>query len=81
MRGMVEAILGEIEADPSIRATDISLDIESGSWFKKRRLIHIRGTVRTRDQERRVSEIAQKCAGGFYEVVNHLVVKMVRTKP
>ena len=75
VREIAEIILTEIEGDPTIKTRDIILDVESAGLFKKRKYIHIRGTVRSREQEERVSKIAMKHACGLYEIVNHMTVR------
>jgi DNA polymerase III delta subunit len=75
MSDVTQAIMREIESDPTINATDILLDLESKGLFKKRKTLHIRGAVHSVDQKGKVVQIAQRHAGDECEVVDHLVVK------
>ncbi len=75
MAEIEQAILKEIANDLSIDTMNICVDIQAKGFLKKKKFLHIFGTVHSQDQIGKLEKIAQRHAGNAYEVANHLGVR------
>jgi hypothetical protein len=74
MLDLIDKIISEIESDPRIDAREISLDITSKGFLKKRKTLNINGMMESNIEKDRVLEIVKKQAGNNYDVADKLVI-------
>jgi hypothetical protein len=74
MADIIDKIMAEIESDPTIDAREISLDISSKGFLKRRRLLNVNGMVQSTAEKARIVGIVQRQAGDSYDVTDKLVV-------
>ena len=72
MPEIAQSILKEIGDDLSIDTMNVCVDIQAKGFLKRKKFLHIFGTVHTQDQIGKIEKIAKRHAGNAYEVVNHL---------
>ena len=75
MPDLAQTILTEIGNDLSIETRNLCVDVQERGVFRRKRLLHIWGTVHSEDQVDKVEGIARRYAGNSYEIVNHLSTK------
>lgn len=75
MSELQSIIMRDIEDDVTISAKDISVQIESKGFLKKRRLVRLVGTVSSEVEKKKAGQIAVHHAGDAYDVVNELTIK------
>ncbi len=74
MKELIDQVMAEIEADPTINAKEINLDVQSKGFLKRRKLLNVNGMVDSAAEMESVLRIVQRQAGDNYDVVNKLVV-------
>jgi hypothetical protein len=67
--------MAEIESDPTFNAKDISLDMTSKGFLKRRKTLNVHGTVASTAEKDRLMKIVQREAGDNYDVSDKVVVK------
>ena len=75
MPEITQTILTAIGNELSIDTMNICVDVLSKGLLKRKKSLHIFGTVHSQDQIAKVEKIARRHAGNTYEVENHLEVK------
>jgi len=75
MSDVITTIMKELDSDPTISSSGILLDLESHGVFRRRKTLHLRGAVHSREQAGKAVEIARRHAGADCDVVDNLVVK------
>jgi hypothetical protein len=75
MPEITKTILTDIANDLSINTMNICVDIDERGLFKKKKSMHIFGTVQSQIQVDKIEKIVRRHAGNIYEVVNHLSIK------
>ena len=70
MPEITQTILAEIGNDLSIDTMNICIDVQAKGFLKRKKSLHIFGTVHSQDQIGKVEKIVQKHARNAYEVVN-----------
>ena len=75
MPEITQTILTAIGSDLSIDTMNVCIDVETKGILRKKKILHVFGTVRSQDQIQKVEQIARRHAGNAYEVVNHLELK------
>jgi hypothetical protein len=74
MADIIDRIMAALESDPTIDAREISLDISSKGFLKRRKLLNVNGMVKSTAEKARVVGIVQRQAGDNYDVTDKLVV-------
>ena len=75
MADIIGKIMAEIESDPTLNAKDISLDMTSKGFLKRRKTLNVHGTVGSTAEKDRVMKIVQREAGDNYDISDKLAVK------
>jgi osmotically-inducible protein OsmY len=75
MSEITDTIMRDIEADASIKAHTISIEVDAKGFLKRRRIIRLVGTVHSEASKEKASWIAEHHAGDNYDVVNELTIK------
>ena len=75
MADLVSTIIRDIEADGLINATEILLDITSKGFIRRRKFLHIHGSVSSEAEKKKVIRIAEHHTGDNYSITDELVVK------
>jgi hypothetical protein len=74
MEDLLELIKRDIEDDISINTNGIKIEIKRRSIVKRRKTIHIFGSVPSEREKKLVTSIAEHHGGDRYSVLNELVV-------
>jgi hypothetical protein len=75
MVDIIGKIMAEIEADPTINATEIRLDVTSKGFLMRRKALNVHGSVKSTAEKDRIMSIVQREAGDNYDVMDKLAVK------
>ena len=75
MSDVISMIMRDIEDDNSIKARDIIVEAKAKGLVKRRRYVHIHGSIDSTVAKDKVTRIAEHHAGDNYDVVNELAVK------
>ena len=75
MADIIDKIMAEIESDPTINAKEVSLDMTSKGFLKRRKTLNVHGTVKSTAEKDRVMKIVQREAGDNYDVTDKLAVE------
>jgi len=75
MADIIAKIIAEIESDPTTNAKEISLDVTSKGFLKRRKTLNVRGSVKSTVEKDRVMKIIQREAGDNYDIGDKLAVK------
>jgi len=75
MPEITQTILTAIGNDLSIDTMNICLDVESKGVLRKKKIVHIWGTVGSQDLVNEVERVVRNHAGNAYSVDNHLSTK------
>ncbi len=71
---IVDKIMSEIEADPTIDAKELNLVITSKGFLKRRKTLNVYGEVQSTAERSRVLEIVKRRAGNSFDVADKIVV-------
>ncbi len=74
MTELTDTIMSEIESDPAIDAKSISLAVESGGIFKRRKILKINGIVDSPKEKDRILQIVRRQASDRYDIASKLIV-------
>ena len=74
MDKVIETILRDIEDDNSINGRGVKIET-GGGFLKRRKTIHLSGSVDSEVQRQKVKRIAEHHAGKLYTVLDELSVK------
>ena len=74
MEDLIDKIMAEFESDPTIYAKSLNVVASSKGFLKKRRILHIYGTVESAAEKERAMKIVQRQAGDNYDVEDKIVV-------
>jgi hypothetical protein len=67
-------LMDELESDPLIDTKGISIQLRPKGFLRRKKAIHILGTINSEEAKNKVTQIAEKHAGDAYTVINELVV-------
>lgn len=75
MVDIIAKIMAEIESDPTVNAKDISLEMTSKGFLKRRKILNVHGSVKSTAEKDRVMKIVQREAGDNYDIADKLAIK------
>ncbi len=65
----------DMEADPTIDSKKLTIEITATGFLKKRKIIHLIGSVKSEPEKKKAMQIVSHFAGDNYEVANDLIIK------
>jgi hypothetical protein len=71
---IVDTIMSEIEADPTIDAKEVNIVITSKGFLKRRKTLNVFAEVQSAAERNRILEIVKKQAGSGINVADKIVV-------
>jgi len=71
---IVDTIMSEIEADPTIDAKEVNIVTTSKGFLKRRKTLNVFGEVQSTAERNRVLEIVKRQAGSSFNVADKIVV-------
>ncbi len=75
MSDLQSMVMRVIENDPTIDSTDVIIEIKTMGFLKKRKIIHLAGSVKSETEKKKAMQVVAHFAGDNYDVVNDLVIK------
>jgi len=75
MERVIEMVLRDIEDDNSINARGVNVELSGQGFLKRRKSIHLIGSVDSEMQRQKVKRIAEHHAGDQYAVLDELSIK------
>jgi hypothetical protein len=74
MTDIISTIMHDIEGDPTLDSKKIIVELESKGFLRKRKTIHLKGSVNSETMKTKVKQVADHFAGDNFSVVNELLV-------
>lgn len=74
MTDIIDAIMAELESDPTINAKSLNLVVASSGFLKRRKILNVYGTTESKVEKERAMSIVQRQAGDTYDVEDKIVV-------
>ena len=71
---IVDTIMSDIEADPTIDAKEVNIVVTFKGFVKRRKILNVYGEVQSMAERDRVLEIVKRHAGDNFDVADKIVV-------
>jgi hypothetical protein len=75
MSDLPNSVMRIIENDPTIDSTNVAIEMKTSGFLKKRKIIHLVGSVKSEIEKKKTAQAVVHFAGDNYDVVNDLIVK------
>ena len=75
MSDIQNVIMRDLEADPTIDAKKLTIEMTATGFLKKRKIIRLIGSVKSEIEKAKAKWVVVHFAGDNYEVENNLVIK------
>lgn len=75
MPDIERVVLDHIQNEPALSKDTIGVEVQSSGLFRRRKRLHLYGSVHSQAEKERAERIAEKEGGDNYDVVNDLTIK------